>query len=169
MKLKHFAAIFVFLTSFTLSVLVVGLPVRKTSSPDCSLRKETTPRRENTDVTDVKERILNFLEADRQTGLELSADLSDFRSNADTFTVERVATSNLLKKMQKVECQNLPADFCAAWDDHRSAWLNKHNFLQQADRDKNQGEAYLKLEREINKTYFKMLGVAEKHGAYFGY
>jgi hypothetical protein len=165
MKLKHFAAIFVFLTSFMLSVTVVGLPVRE-GCKLVPLTKETQPRRENADV---KERLLNFLEADRLTGIELSEDLTNFRSNSDSFTVEKTATSKLLKKMQKVECQNLPADFCAAWDDHRNAWLNKNNFLQQADRYENQGEAYLKYEREINTTYFKMLGVAQKYGAYFGY
>lgn len=164
MKLKHFAAIFVFLTSFMLSVMVVGLRVCETRKPIVSLTKETPLRRENTDL---KARILEFLEADRQTGRELSDDLTDFRNSADTFTVERAATSNLLKKMQRVECQNLPADFCAAWDEHRSAWLEKHNFLQQADRDQNQGSAYLKLEREIHRTYFNMLGVARKYGVNF--
>lgn len=166
MKLKHFAAIFVFLTSFMLSVLVVGLPVRETCELKVPSIKVTPLRSENNDL---KARIQDFLEADRQTGLELSEDLTDFRSNADTFTVEKAATSKLLAKMQKVECQNLPADFCAAWDEHRNAWLNKHNFLQQADRDENNGAAYLDYEREINKTYFKMLGVARKYGVYFGY
>lgn len=166
MKLKHFAAIFVFLTSFMLSVLIVGLPVRETCRPDVSLTKETLPRRENTDL---KARILEFLEADRQTGRELSADLTDFRSNADTFTIEKEATANLLEKMQKVECSNLPADFCAAWDEHHIAWFKKHTFLQQADRDENNGVEYLKHEREINKTYFKMIGVARKYGVYFSY
>ncbi len=167
MKLKHFIAIFVFLTCFMLSVLVVGLGVGEKRLPDAvALTKATSPRPENTDL---KARIREFLEADRQTGFELSADLTNFRSSADTFTVEKTVTSNLLKKMQNVECQNLPADFCAAWDEHRNSWLKKHNFLQQANRDKNQSVDYLKLEREINKTYFNMLGVAKKYGVYFSY
>jgi len=166
MKLKHFAAIFVFLTSFMLSVLIVGLPVRKTSVTEVVLTNELPIRRENDDL---KARILNFLEADRQTGFELSDDLTDFRSNADSFTVEKKATSNLLKKMQNVECQNLPADFFFSLYEHHKAWIKKHNLLQQADRNNNHGNEYLTIEREINKTYFKMLGVAKKYGVFFSY
>lgn len=167
MKLKHFAAIFVFLTSFMLSILLVGITAsRKCTAPNITPAQTQTIRQTNTEL---QARIRIFLEADRQTGFELSDDLTDFRSNADTFTVEKKATSNLLKKMQNVECQNLPADFCAAWDEHHKAWIKKHDFLQQADRDKNHGKEYLTFEREINKTYFKMLGVAKKYGVYFSY
>ncbi|HVE58635.1 MAG TPA: hypothetical protein VNB22_17515, partial [Pyrinomonadaceae bacterium] len=101
MKLKHFAAIFVFLTSFVLSVLVVGLPVRKACEYRVSVTKETQPRRENNDL---KARMFKFLEADRQTGRELADDSFNFRIHESAISSELQATDNLVAKMKRVKC-----------------------------------------------------------------
>ena len=163
MKLRYITGIFCFLAAFGLSVFLVRLSTPLSCSAPVSFEKEQTIVVNS--ETELQVRIRKFLEADRQTGRELSEDMANFRSDSDTFTVERKATSNLVKKMQRVECKNLTKDFCAAWEKHLKAWAKKDKFLQQG----NDRSEYLKIEREINQTYYSMVGVAEKYGVYFTY
>lgn len=171
MKLKHFGYISAFLISFLSSVFVVGLLIneaRHTQSACRFVSEQTAPAIEP-ENTGLQIRIRSFLEADRQTGYELSADMRNFRSDSNSLTVEKTATSNLLKKMRAVECKNLPEDFCAAWENHVNAWAEKERFLGQTDKSQNYSSDYLKIEREINQTYYRMLGIAKKYGVYFSY
>ena len=171
MKLRHFAAVLSFLTAFGLSVLLVGLPVYKARSSQvpCKEKQPVAVKSE----TEQQARIREFLEADRQTGRELSADLQRFRNNMDGYRPEKLATLNLVEKMRKVNCDGLPKDFCNAWYGHLIAWESMADLL---DKDFNREkfasfelERHAQLNRRINDTYNAMLAAARNHGVDFKY
>ena len=171
MKLKHFTSIFSFLAAFGLSVLFVGLPVYKIRSSQAPCGKK--PPVAVSSETELQDRLRKFLEADRQTGIELANDkvlLSQFNNQWNT---EKLATLTLVEKMQKVKCDGLPEDFCVAWDEHFTAWKLMANFLFSRDfkRQKTlagfEREDYAQLNRRINNTYENMLAAARKHGVDF--
>lgn len=178
MKLKHLIGIFAFLTSFAVSVLLVGTQVSTFSRTKCFDHKRTVLR-EKPSVNDneTQKRIREFLEKDRQTGIELSSDKMKFSQTDGALNVESMATLNLVKKMQAVKCDGLPADFCAAWDEHRKAWETMAFFLDKDEKRKNrlltknpmltENEWHQILTREINRTYDAMLGAARRHGVDF--
>jgi hypothetical protein len=173
MKLRHITAIFCFLAAFGLSIFLVGLSTPLSCSAPVSFEPKQTIAVNS--EPELQARIRKFLEADRQTGHELSADLTSYRQERySELGAEKMATFNLVKKMKKIECKDLPADFCLAWQEHVNAWSRKATFLPDATntdlkfyRDLNKD--YSKLTSEINLTYYRMLEVAEKYGVYFTY
>jgi hypothetical protein len=170
MKLKHIAGACAFFASLLLSVSIVGIPTRGIKSDGISPVKNQPVQQAETEL---QTRLRKFLEADRQTGYELSADLSHFRGVTNELAAEEWANAVLLKKMQRVDCVRLPDDFCLAWEQHFDAWEKKDDFLNEARLankqwiDDDLRKDYSKLTVEINRTYYRMLEVAEKYGVYF--
>jgi hypothetical protein len=172
MKLKYIAAIFLYFATFTLSVLIVGIPRFK--SEPANIRPSIKQPVRSTEP-ELEARLRKFLQADKQTGRELSEDLSKFRAVYVEVPAKKLATGILVKKMQSVDCLNLPDDFCAAWKEHVDAWSKKHDFLRQAHLanrqsiDKDLTKDYLLLTGEINRTYYRMLDVARRYNVDFNY
>lgn len=164
MKLKHFAAGFVFLTAFTLSVLIAGIPARKcTSYVNTPVQTQTVRQTD----TELQARIRIFLENDRQTGIELANDKIRSSHSNNHWNIEKIATNNLVEKMKKVKCDGLPEDFCNAWEEHVVAWKYKAILL---DRHLKNGPLDNQISNEqISSSYQKMLAEARKHGVDFRY
>lgn len=165
MKLRHFAAVLSFLTAFGLSVLLIGLPVG-------AIRSTPTPCKEKqppvvSSETEMQTRIRQFLEADRQTGIELANDMARLSQSDGQIKAEKIATTNLVEKMKKVKCDDLPDEFCNAWDAHLVAWSYKAFLL---DRYLKNGPSDYRIANEqINNSYQKMLMGARRHGVDFKY
>src|SRR5215204_1432559 len=167
MKLKHIAAIFVYFATFALSVLIVGLPTVQSRSYKKPCVEKQMPVVSS--ETQIQVRIRKFLEADFQTGIELANDKARL-SHSNNIAAEKLATANLVEKMKKVKCEDLPPDFCAAWNEHVNAWSLMANFLD-SDYKIVQGEQGYrrKLNEEISHTYQNLLAAARKYGVDFKY
>lgn len=172
MRLKHFAAGFIFLAAFSVSVLITGVPKCETKSYKITPVQKQTVRRADTEL---QNRLRTFLEADRQTGREFSKDLGSFQAQTNYFNAEAIATGVLVRKMNDVACVNLPDDFCAAWEAHYQSWNKKNKFFdiykveERLKTDEDLRKENLNLTVEINRTYDKMIQVAEKYDVYFSY
>lgn len=169
-----------FLTSFAVSVLLVGSQVSTFSRTKCFDRTRTTAQTPSISYTETQKRIQEFLERDRQTGIELSRDKVEFSKYGGAFAGEKAATIILVRKMQQVKCEGLPANFCAAWDEHRGAWETMAAFLSSNTEMKPTNKYYEKfheirqkqrqpLDRQISLTYDAMIDAARKHGVDFQY
>ena len=170
MKLKHFIGVFAFPACFTVSVLLIGFPVRENSS------SQKQDSRYAFEYLQTQQQIQKFLETDRQTGRELADDLWRSNNNGTSLINEELATVNLLRKMQKANCANLPADFCAAWKNHLQAWDEMADFLHQANKSGRHKEVdndltpqYWQFNRRINKSYNDLITSAKTHGVDFSY
>ena len=165
MKIKHFVAITVFFATFALSVLFVGFPVSPSRSykQPCAEKQTTVVSTE----TELQVRIRKFLEADLQTGIELTNDKVRLSHSHNSLNAEKIATFNLVEKMEKVNCDKLPEDFCKAWDQHVVAWRYKTYVL---DQNLKIGPFDHKVASEqISNSYQKMLVAARAYGVDFKY
>ena len=173
MKLKHLFGIFTFLTCFAVSVLLVGSQVTTLRATKCFDHMRSTAPPVFHDVSETRIKILEFLEKDRQTGIELSRDTVKFRRADDSLFGEKAATIKLVEKMQAVKCDGLPADFCAAWNEHSNAWKQMAIFLSDDQKRTSAtfygSKKYEQLNREISQTYNAMLDAAQKYGVDFSY
>ncbi len=164
MKLRHWIAIFSFLAAFGLSVLFVGLILPKGCPAGTSHIKNPSPADTETKL---QARIRKFLEADRQTGIELANDKVRSSHSNNHWNIEKIATNNLVEKMEKVKCDGLPEDFCNAWEEHVVAWKYKAILL---DRYYKNGSLEYQIPNEqISSSYQKMLTAARKYGVDFNY
>jgi hypothetical protein len=164
MKLRHQIAIFSFLAAFGLSVFFVGLSLPKGCTAETSLSKN--PPSITTAETELQARIRQFMEADRQTGYELSDDKLRFSQSDNYLNAEKLATARLIEKMQKVKCDNLPEDFCKAWGEHVVAWQYKA-FTFRVHTGKSMG--FFNADEQISVTYRKMQAAARSYGVDFKY
>lgn len=173
MKIKYISAIFVYFATFTLSVLMVGLPasINRSSKSPC-VKSAPIASAE----TDLQVRLRKFLEADQQTGIEFANDLTRLSASNSRLNAEKIATLNLVEKMRKVECgAGMPKGFCLAWIDHAYAWQLKAEFLNKDFKNNKFSEAetaeyeYRKLNERIGKTYQAMLEQARREGVDFKY
>ena len=165
MKIKYIAAIFIYFTTFTLSVLIVGIPVSQSRSYKKPCLKRTLPVAST--ETELQVRIRKFLEADLQTGIELTNDKVRLSHSHNSLNAEKIATFNLVEKMEKVNCDKLPEDFCKAWDQHVVAWRYKTYVL---DQNLKIGPFDHKVASEqISNSYQKMLVAARAYGVDFKY
>jgi hypothetical protein len=168
MSLKHFIGLFAFLACFTVSVLLIGFPIREKVST------QTQDSRFAFEYLQTQQQIQKFLENDRQTGRELADDLLKSDNNANSLINEELATVNLVRKMQKVNCGNLPTDFCAAWKKHLQTWDEMADFLHQANQSGRQKELekdlasqYWQFNYRINQSYNDLITSAKMHGVDF--
>jgi hypothetical protein len=170
MKIKYIAAICLYFVTFTLSVLIVGLPNSQSLSNRKPCFRPAPPVVET--ETELQTRIRKFLEADLQTGIELTNDKVRLSHSNSPLRAEEIATSNLIKKMEKVKCDGLPEDFCSAWDAHLIAWRYKAFILERELRGKSLNFTYSndKIPSEqISNSYHNMLAVARTYGVDFKY
>ncbi len=170
MKIKYIAAIFVYFATFTLSVLIVGLPASKMRLAENRSCRERFSAVDPTE-TELQTRLRKFLEADHQTGIELANDRARLSQSKDRITAERIATSILVEKMRKVSCDDLPVDFCRAWEEHRGAWIWLSDF-QYANNPKElraQQNLQILMNKNISRTYHNMLEAAQRYGVDFKY
>ncbi|HEY8562018.1 MAG TPA: hypothetical protein VIL74_16720 [Pyrinomonadaceae bacterium] len=169
MKTKYIGAVFFYFVTFTISVMIVGLPAPQ------SRFSTVTPAVDRPLVIfkseiDLQTRINNFLEDDLQTGIELENDEARLSQSRGLSKAEKLATLNLVEKMKKVKCDKLPEDFCQAWDEHRNAWTKKAEFLNSGSKTIQGEEAYRnQLSIEISRTYLNMLAAARRHEVEFRY
>ena len=168
MKLKHFIGVFTFLACFAVSVLLIGFPVREKSF------SQKQDSRFAFEYLQTQQQIQKFLETDRQTGRELADDLLKSNNNGNSLINEELATVNLVRKMQKADCGNLPTDFCAAWKNHLQAWDEMADFLHQANQsgrrkeiDKDLTHQHWQINRRINQSYNDLIASAKTHGVDF--
>ncbi len=169
MKLKYFICVFSFLACFAVSVLLIGFPVR---GNNFSQKQDS---RYTFEYLQTQQQIQKFLKTDRQTGRELADDLLK-SNNGNSLINEELATVNLVRKMQKANCADLPADFCAAWKNHLQAWDEMADFLHQSNKsgrhkeiDNDLTPQYWKFNRRINQSYNDLIISAKMHGVDFSY
>lgn len=173
MKLKHYLAIIAFFATFVFSVLLIGVPVNKTS---CFTRNFLGATHTHNRTTQRK--ITNLLKRDIANGdfRELNVAASKNSYSDDSFsglvnyadTIERYVAES-----ESINDENLPVDFQNAWRDHIRAWRNYADFLGTSRtsclmRGLDSYDLYLtSLEQnaEINRTWYKVLRVAKSHGA----
>lgn len=169
--------VFTFLTCFAVSVLLVGSQTSTFSGTNCFDRTRTTTQpsvyEDTNEYKKTQFKIYEFLERDRRTGIELSKDTVKFRRADDSLFGEKAATIKLVEKMQAVKCDGLPADFCAAWNEHYNAWEQMAIFLSN-DRKRTSAtfdgsQTHEQLNRQISRTYEAMLDAARNHGVDFRY
>ena len=172
MKIKYIAAIFIYFVTFTLSVLIVGIPVSQSRSYKKPCVNDRTPVAVT--ETELQLRIRKFLEADHQTGIEYANDLTRLSASHNRLNAEKIATLNLVEKMRTVQCGfRMPKDFCVAWEEHAYAWQLKAKFLDTNFKNEKFPEAetaeyeYRKLNERISKTYQDMLEQARREGVDF--
>ena len=169
MKIKYIAAIFIYFVTFTLSVLIVGIPVSQSRSYKKPCVNNRTPV---VTETELQTRLRKFLEADHQTGIELANDKTRLSASHSWLNAEKIATFNLVEKMRKVECgAGMPKGFCLAWDEHADAWQSKAKFLDKGFKggtlDGTDSEEYRKLNERISQTYQAMIAAARQEGVDF--
>lgn len=164
MKLKHITAIFSFLAAFGLSVFLVGLTAPQINFDAFPTCREKAVRTTNVNL---QLRIRQFLEADRQTGIEMGNDIAGLKRSIYRVDAEKIATFNLVEKMQKVKCDGLPENFCKAWDAHVATWKYKAFLLERSW--KHGPRDYEFSHEQINNSYQKMLAAARAYGVDFQY
>lgn len=173
MRFKHILGIFTFLTCFAVSVLLVGSQVTSMRATKCFDRTRTNAPKPLFEYTETQIKIREFLEKDRQTGIELTKETVKFSREDDSLYGEKNATLNLARKMQAVNCDGLPEKFCASWVEHRNAWRHMAIFLNDDEKRTKAAtygsEKYRELNREISRTYQAMLDSAREHGVDFPY
>lgn len=169
MKLKHILAIIAFFATFIFSVLLIGVPVKETSSfASVSHTHTRATQREITNL--LKQDIANgdFRELNVNAYKNYSSD-GDF-SNRMTYgdTINRYVTDS-----ESISDANLPSDFQNAWRDHLRAWRSHADFadisqtscLMRGLDSFDLRLIYLEQGAEINRTWYKVLRVAKSHGA----
>lgn len=173
MKLRHFTSIFTFSVAFMLSLLIANTSTHKSNVYEIPSVNKTPIIRTNAEL---QSRLLRFLQNDRQTGIELSNDKIQLKKEVEQSIAESKATFNLVRKMLKVECDGLPEDFCAAWNEHINAWTKMAKFLDQHNSGQHcrVGREVIKedqaeIDRQINASYNNLLLSARSYGVVFQY
>ena len=173
MKFKHILAIIAFFATFIFSVLLIGVPVKKTS---CFTRNFSSAAHTHNRTTQRK--ITNLLKRDIANGdfrdLNIRAS-SDFYSD-DTFGIPSNYVDEVedyVSQSEQLNDADLPYNFQNAWREHMRAWREHADFLETSqtsclmrslDSDDIR-RVYLSQNAEITKTWHKVLRVAKSHGA----
>lgn len=161
MKTKHYTALFAFVATFAISATVAGF--FKIEQGAFVLWDETKTAQKITellskDIANGRERILN----------------EDYA----------ITTLSYVDNSESLDDSNLPSDFRQAWRAHMKAWRSHSDFLNNtpryvevsAHRTANEyrtaNESSRRVRKlfsqnvnEINRTWSKVLKIAEKHGA----
>ncbi len=173
MKLKHILAIIAFFATFIFSVLLIGVPVKKTS---CFTYNFTNSSHTHNRATQRK--ITDLLKRDIANGdfrdLNIRANSNFYLDDTFHIPASFVDTvEDYVSKSESINDADLPADFQNAWRDHMKAWRDHADFLETSqtsclmrslDSD-DMRRVYLSQDREISRTWYKVLRVAKSHGA----
>jgi len=180
MRIKTILSTAVFIFAFVFSTAFASLFVDKSKSmllvaPSNSYRKSCEHKSQIRDDLWMQKQILNFLEEDRQNGRELVNDSIQIKAESE-LTREKLATANLLRKMQQMNYSDFPDDFQSAWENHVSAWEERADFLHRVNKtrkykiiDEELREKYWTQGNEINQTYIDLITTARQHGVKFSY
>ena len=172
MKLKHILAIIAFFATFIFSVLLIGVPVKKTS---CFTRNFMGAAHTHNRTTQRK--ITNLLKQDIANGDFRELNITASKNYSDDSYLRLVNYADTIERYvsesQSINDENLPVDFQNVWRDHIKAWRNYADLLETSKtsclmRDFDSYELYLiSLEQgaEINRTWYKVLRVSKSHGA----
>ncbi len=181
MRIKTILSTVVFIFAFVFSTAFASLFIDKSKSllsvaSSNSYRKPCEHKSQITnDDLRMQTQILNFLEEDRQNGRELANDSIQIKAESE-IARDKLATANLLRKMQQMKYINLPFDFQLAWENHVSAWEERADFLHRVNQarkykiiDEELREEYWTQGNEINQTYIDLVSTARRHGVKFSY
>lgn len=167
MRIKSILSLIAFFTTFIFCVTLIGLPKNNFYSR-FSDANYSAQNRQN---------VRNFLWADinrgRQRNIESSDDLVSLADSVESYVDEA----------QSSDDSNLPADLRAAWQQHMNAWREHSDFLNNVkaspdrldsydlgNNDLNLSDAemqtYSNQSNEINRTWYEVLRVGRKYGAY---
>lgn len=146
MKMKSITAIVVFSITFSFSVLFAGLFVEKNQ---------------------IGEEISALLRQDIANGQEVD---EVYQTTTSTSEYAR-AVDDYAVKMELLDDTDLPADFRAAWQEHKLAWRTQANFLARVNFLKKRmtaeeiSQTIDKQGLQIDMTWIDVLRISYKHGA----
>jgi len=80
-----------------------------------------------------------------------------------------ISTFNYVNDSESIDDSNLPRDFQLAWRAHMRAWRKQANFLETKGSLEFSNAAFVRAysvnRNEINRTWWEVLRIADKHGA----
>lgn len=144
MKTKHYTALFAFVAAFALSALITNFFAAEAVYSKAETAQKITALLEQ-DIANENQR-------------EVFADFEEYAAKIADYTA----------KMDEIDDSNLPADFQNAWRDHKKAWRDHSVFLSEESYEiskRNFRYIWQKQSDEINRTWYKTLRIAKKHGA----
>ena len=166
MRSNNILHIIVFAAAFSLSTFVAGFFITPTAT------RYTLVSYAEKSPTAVK--IESFLQRDANNGN--ARDVEYYRLDAiDSSTIDGQAriVAEYYDASSSLNAEEFPNDFQRAWREHMRAWENYADFLNDqkdaaVDRDFNESDfvkADDRLGREINRTWYRVLRLADRYGA----
>ncbi len=167
MQLKTIFSIAAFCAALTLSVVLFG-----SESTEIELNNQPAVYALRSDYSsvdsDLQMEMRLFLEEDKRHGLVFYGEVAGAE---DDLAAQVQPTARLVKKMQAMNCSNLPNDFCADWKLHVKAWKNLSNVLNQAAHRNfdtvEVSDKYNDANDQINDSYENLLTTAEGYDVDF--
>ena len=168
--MKFITAIAAFSLTFILSVALVGFPKTDYDTQVFELRSNIQ----------VQQNISYLLNQDIRNGRDRDRKIyqNDF-SYASIYNSEEYAEiiNEYVDESSSLDDSQLPADFQLAWQNHMLAWREHANFLNRSKshcklRKMNTEEfsqVFDRQDREITRTWRKVLSLAGKYGATVSY
>lgn len=119
----------------------------------------------------IQQNIQSFLETDTKYGNEARGYVSE-RAESARIDNERIAVTELVRKLKQHDCRHLPSDFCSAYTNHVSAWDNYSQFLENTyitngplPNSFATNSQYMQMNETILSTYNTMTDIAHGYGA----
>jgi hypothetical protein len=170
MKTKIITALIAFITTFGFSIAVTGLFIKQHKPTSCF----TTLRTNN----GTQQKIFQLLQRDIRNGRErfgkLSGTYSSLLSDSN-ITVYSKAVNEYAEKSANLDDTELPLEFQLAWREHMKAWREHAGFIEGCSRlseklefdftDDKIVNTHLRQEREISRTWYEVLRIAEEYNA----
>lgn len=158
MKTKHITAAVLFVLTFGLSVLLVGVPESDFAFQPFEFRADNE--------TAIK--ISFLLQQDDDNGREMEANLQ----SADSSVEYAEAVNQYVGESAAMDDTNLPADFRIVWRAHMKAWRAYADVQRRSALHINgtsgfsqNSEDATRADQEIYQTWLKVLKAARKYGA----
>lgn len=168
MRSKDTISIIAFISAFAVSAAFASLFIDKSQSTNYniySVRKSPNCQTKNQFCSEMSSLLVrdNILGADRVNNYDYS--LSD-TGNVSLKRAETVA--EYADEASEMNDANLPSEFRNEWREHRQAWRDYSNFLNEVSRNKIEKVEFTRLEnrhlREINSSYEDVLKIAKTYG-----
>jgi hypothetical protein len=116
-----------------------------------------------------RNKILRLLDKDISNGRLRDSKIANNPFNDDSALQSYVAaTEEYVDKSSSLDDSNLPEEFQTAWREHMKAWQEHSEFLNSVNtlQDRDTMRQYRYQDREISRTWYKVLSVAARHNAY---
>ena len=181
MRIKNILSLIVFSAAFVFSVMLVGLPKNNFYS---KLNEAQSAGRN-------RQNIRTFLLTDINNGRFRDRQLLSIEGVGESFqtasNINQIAetTEEYFLDAQSLSASDLPPDFQAAWQAHLNAWQKQVDYLNEIketanaypadnfDAQKPSGrlfkidsETYRSNDEEIEQSWYQVLRVGRKYGAY---